>query len=91
MGHTHTGRLGPWGLINQACVEQESPGGSCVGRQVSIAFWGRGYGRTHQSSPTTAHRETGWAEITHRQNPFPPLVPHYHVTALCFRFGFVLM
>lgn len=37
------------------------------------------------------HTDTGWAEITQRQNPFPLLVPHYHVTALCFIFGFVLM
>jgi len=42
----------PWGLVNQACIEQESPGGSCVRRQVSVAFWGRGYGQAHQSSPT---------------------------------------
>lgn len=84
-------RGSPWGLINQACIERESPGGSCVGRQVSIALWGRGYGQTHQSSQTThTHRDTGRAEITQRQNPFPPLVPHYHVTALCFIFGFVL-
>ena len=72
-------------------------GGSCVGRQVSIAFRGRGYGRTHQSSlthntrtHTHTHTDAGRAEITQRQNPFPPPVPHYHVTVLCFIFGFVL-
>lgn len=58
------GRGSPWGLINQACIELEGPGGSCVGRQVSIAFWGRGYGQTHQSSHSThthtrRHRQ-GW-------------------------------
>lgn len=36
------------------------------------------------------HTDTARAEITQRQNPFPPLVPHYHVAALCFIFGFVL-
>ena len=43
-------------------------GGSCVGRQVSIAFRGRGYGQTHQSSHTqhthththTQGRRQGW-------------------------------
>lgn len=51
------GKGSPWGLINQACIEREGPGGSCMGRQVSIAFWGRGYGQTHQSSHNT-HAET---------------------------------
>lgn len=78
-----------WGLINQACIEQESPRGSCLGRQVSIALWSRGYGQTHQSSHTThAHKETQAELKLPRNKPhFLPLVPHYHVTALCLVFG----
>lgn len=51
-------RGSPWGLINQACIVQEAPGGSCVGRQVSIVFWGRGYSQMYQSLHTT-HTHTG--------------------------------
>lgn len=46
------------GFINQGCVEQESPGGARLGRQVSVTLRGRGYSLTLQSSHTThAHKE----------------------------------
>lgn len=85
------GRGSPWGLINQAWIEQEGPGGSCVGRQVSIAFWGRGYGQQHQSSHKThKHTQThAGLKLPRDKNPFPSLVAHYHVTAPCFIFGLV--
>lgn len=96
--HTHRKNQGEAegarrGLINQACTEQESPRGSCLGRQVSIALRGRGYGQTHQSSHAThAHKETQAELKLPRNKPhFLPLVPHYHVTALCLVFGSAVM
>lgn len=98
MRHTHTekpgrGRGSRCGLINQTCIELENPRGSCLGRQVSIALWGRGYGQTHQSSHTThAHKETQAELKLPRNKPhFLPLVPHYHVAALCLVFGSAVM
>lgn len=43
-------RGSPWGPVNQGWVEQQSPGGFCIGRQVSKAFSARGYGQRHQSN-----------------------------------------
>lgn len=56
----------PWGLINQVCIEQEGPGESCVGRQVSIELWGRGYSQTYQSF---VHKKRGKRDKTGSNRP----------------------
>lgn len=85
-------RGSPEGLINQARAEREAPGGSCMKRQVSIAFWVRGYGQTHQSSQTHTHPHTDSDRAGQGRNypetkPISFAIPHYYVTVLRLIFG----